>query len=239
MPKNGVKRGVVHDRGCLVNEVIGEILPLAVGIAVSPIPIIAAILMLLSPRAKSTGVGFLIGWVAGIVVDVVLFTLLSTIIPQDTGAPSPIAGVIKIILGALLLFLAIKQWRARPAKGEEASMPKWMSAIDSMTAGKAIGLGFLLSAVNPKNLLLAISAGLIVGGAGLTVSQMAVVITIFVLLAASTVLVPVVGYLVASARLAGPLDKLREWLVDNNAVIMAVLLLVIGVSVIGKGLANF
>jgi threonine/homoserine/homoserine lactone efflux protein len=222
-----------------MTEVIGETLPLAVGIAISPIPIIAAILMLLSPRAKSTSVGFLIGWVAGIVVAIVLFTLLSTVIPQDTGGPSPVAGVIKIILGALLLFLAITQWRARPAKGQEASMPKWMSAIDSMTAGKALGLGFLLSAVNPKNLLLAIAAGVIVGGAGLTVSQMSVVIIIFVLLAASTVLVPVVGYLIASARLAGPLDKLREWLVDNNAVIMAVLLLVIGVSLIGKGLANF
>jgi len=222
-----------------MTEVIGETLPLAVGIAISPIPIIAAILMLLSPRAKSTSVGFLTGWVAGIVVAIVLFTLLSTAIPQDTGGPSPVAGVIKIILGALLLFLAIKQWRARPATGEQASMPKWMSAIDSMTAGKALGLGFLLSAVNPKNLLLAIAAGVIVGGAGLTVSQMTVVIIIFVLLAASTVLVPVVGYLIASARLAGPLDKLREWLVDNNAVIMAVLLLVIGVSMIGKGLANF
>ena len=50
---------------------------------------------------------------------------------------------------------------------------------------------------------------------------------------------PVIGYLIASTRLAGPLDKLRVWLVDNNAVIMAVLLLVIGVSVIGKGIANF
>ena len=222
-----------------MTEVIGETLPLAVGIAISPIPIIAAILMLLSPHAKSTSVGFLTGWVAGIVVAIVLFTLISTVISQETGGPSPVAGVIKIILGALLLFLAIKQWRARPATGEEAIMPKWMSAIDSMTAGKALGLGFLLSAVNPKNLLLAIAAGVIVGGAGLAVSQMTVVIIIFVLLAASTVLVPVVGYLIASARLAGPLDKFREWLVDNNAVIMAVLLLVIGVSMIGKGLASF
>jgi threonine/homoserine/homoserine lactone efflux protein len=114
-----------------------------------------------------------------------------------------------------------------------------MSAIDSMTAGKVLGLGFLLSAVNPKNLLMAISVGVIVGGAGLAVGQIAVVIIIFVLLAASTVLIPVVGYLIASARLASPLDKLREWLVDNNAVIMAILLLVIGMSMIGKGLANF
>ena len=86
---------------------------------------------------------------------------------------------------------------------------------------------------------MAISAGVIVGSADLAVGQIAVVIIIFVLLAASTVLIPVIGYLIASARLAGPLDKLREWLVENNALIMAVLLLVIGVSVIGKGLANF
>ena len=222
-----------------MNVVIGEILPLAIGIAISPVPIIAAILMLLSPRAKGTSVGFLIGWLAGIIVAVVLFTLLSTVIPQDTGGSSRVSGIIKIILGLLLLFLAIKQWRTRPAEGEHASMPKWMSAIDSMSAGKAMGLGFLLAAVNPKNLLMAISAGVIVGGAGLTVGQTTVVIIVFVLLAASTVLIPVVGYLIASARLAGPLDKLRVWLVDNNAVIMAVLLLVIGVSVIGKGLANF
>lgn len=222
-----------------MSEVIGEILPLAVGIAISPIPIIAAILMLLSPRAKRTSVGFLIGWLAGIVVAVVLFTVITSVIPQDNAGPSPVAGVIKIILGALLLFLAFKQWRTRPAEGEQASMPKWMSAIDSMTAGKALGLGFLLSAVNPKNLLMAIYAGVIVGSADLAVGQIAVVIIIFVLLAASTVLIPVIGYLIASARLAGPLDKLRGWLVDNNALIMAVLLLVIGVSVIGKGLASF
>jgi threonine/homoserine/homoserine lactone efflux protein len=221
-------------------EVIGEILPLAVGIAISPIPIIAAILMLLSPRAKATSVGFLVGWLAGIVIAIVLFTLLSSVLPQeDSSGSSPINGVIKIILGALLLFLSAKQWRGRPAEGEQAAMPKWMSAIDSMTAAKSLGLGFLLSAVNPKNLLLAISAGLIIGGAHLSLGDTAVVIVVFVLLAGCTVLVPVIGYLVASARMAGPLDSLRGWLVDNNATIMAVLLLVIGVAVIGKGIASF
>ena len=222
-----------------MNLVIGEILPLAVGIAISPIPIIAAILMLLSPRAKGTSVGFMIGWLAGIVVAIVLFSLLSSVSPPETGGRSPAAGVIKIILGVLLLVLAIKQWRTRPAKGNQASLPKWMSAIDSMSAVKALWLGFLLAAANPKNLLLAIAAGVIVGGAGLTVGQMVVVITIFVLLAASTVLVPVFSYLIASARLVGPLDKLRQWLIDNNAVIMAVLLLILGVALIGKGFADF
>jgi hypothetical protein len=86
---------------------------------------------------------------------------------------------------------------------------------------------------------MAISAGLIIGGAGLADGQTVVVIVIFVLLAASTVLIPVVAYLIASERLAGPLDSLRAWLVNNNATIMAVLLLVIGVAVIGKGIGSF
>jgi threonine/homoserine/homoserine lactone efflux protein len=223
-----------------VGSVIGEILPLAVGIAISPVPIIAVILMLLSPRAKATSVGFLLGWLVGIIVAIVLFTLLSSVLSQrDDSDSSPVTAVIKIILGALLLLLAAKQWRGRPAEGEQAAMPKWMSAVDSMTAGRALGLGFLLSAVNPKNLLLAISAGVIIGGSNLGLGDAAIVIVVFVVIAGCSVLIPVIAYLIAAARMAGPLDSLRGWLVDNNATIMAVLLLVIGVSVIGKGIANF
>lgn len=98
-----------------MGPVIGEILPLALGIAISPIPIIAAILMLLSPKARGTSVGFLIGWVLGVIVAVVIFTLVSSSLPEsDDHASKPIAGVIKIVLGVLLLLLAIKQWRSRP-----------------------------------------------------------------------------------------------------------------------------
>jgi hypothetical protein len=49
----------------------------------------------------------------------------------------------------------------------------------------------------------------------------------------------VVGYLFAAARLRGVLDALRGWLATENAVIMAVLMLVIGISMIGKGIGSF
>lgn len=223
-----------------MGSAIGEILPLAIGVAISPIPIIAAVLMLLSPRAKSTGVGFAAGWVVGILVVVVIFTLLASIIPQgDADDPKPISGTIKIILGVLLLLLAIRQWRSRPAAGEEPGMPKWMGAIDSMTAIRGFVLGLLLSGPNPKNLLMGVGAGVAIGSTGLTVGESIVVIVVYTVLAALTVLVPVIAYLVASERMAGPLGVLRTWLVHNNATVMAVLLLVIGVVVIGKGLGNF
>ena len=223
-----------------MGSVIGDLLPLALGIAISPIPIIAATLMLLSPRANGTSVGFLLGWVVGIVVAVVVFTLLASVLPeQDAGESKPIAGTIKVILGVLLLLLALRQWRSRPKPGEEPPLPKWMSAIDDMNAGRGFGLGFLLSAVNPKNLIMAVGAGVIIGTGGLTVGEDVVVILLFTVIAASSVAVPVIAYLVASARMAGPLESLRGWLVHNNATVMAVLLLVIGVVVIGKGIGSF
>ncbi|MFE5410753.1 GAP family protein [Microbacterium sp. NPDC056569] len=223
-----------------MGAVIGEILPLALGVAISPIPIIAAILMLLSPKARVTSVGFLLGWVLGIVVAVTVFTLLSSILPgQDEDASKPIQGVIQLVLGALLILLALRQWRGRPKAGEEPAMPKWMQAIDKVTFPVALGLGFLLSAVNPKNLLLAAAAGVDIGSAVLEIGEIVLVIAIFTVIAASTVLVPVVGYLIAADKLRDPLDALRVWLSRENAVIMAVLLLVIGVSLIGKGIGSF
>ncbi|MGW4929304.1 GAP family protein [Agromyces sp. NPDC004153] len=223
-----------------MGAVFGDILPLAVGIAISPIPIIAAILMLLSPKAKGTSVGFLLGWVVGIVVAVVVFTLLASVLPeQDPDASKPVSGTIKIVLGVLLLLLAIRQWRSRPKPGEEPPLPKWMAAIDDMNAGRGFGLGFILSAVNPKNLIMAVGAGITIGTGGLTIGEDVVVILLFTLIAASSVAVPVIAYLVASARMAGPLESLRGWLVHNNATVMAVLLLVIGVVVIGKGIGSF
>ena len=107
-----------------------------------------------------------------------------------------------------------------------------------MTPAKALVLGLLLSAVVPKNLLLALSAGVIVGDATLSGGQAAVVILIFTVIAISTVAVPVVAHLVAPARMIGPLDQVREWLVDNNVTIMVVVLLVIGVVMIGNGIAS-
>lgn len=223
-----------------MGQVLGDILPLAVGVAISPIPIIAAILMLLSPKAKGTSVGFLLGWVVGIVVAVTLFTLLSSVLPEsDDEATKPVQGVIQLLLGAGLLFLALRQWRSRPAPGEQAALPKWMSAIDTMTAGKGFGLGFLLAAVNPKNLLMGAGAGLVIGGADLELGSTVVAILVFTLIAACSVAIPVIAYLVAAKSMAGPLEALRTWLVQNNATVMAVLLLVIGAVLIGKGIASF
>jgi hypothetical protein len=218
---------------------IGELLPLAVAIAISVTTIITTVLMLLSPKAKSRTVGLMVGCVVGVGGAVALFMLLADLLPsQDSGGSSLVVSAIKIVVGVLLVVLALRQWRGRPAGGDQAELPNWMAGVDSMTPGKALVLGLLLSAVVPKNLLLALSAGLIVGEAGFSGRQAAVVIVLFTAIATSTVAVPVVAHLVASARLRGPFERLRVWLVENNVTIMVVALLVIGVVMIGNSIAS-
>jgi threonine/homoserine/homoserine lactone efflux protein len=222
-----------------VGTVIGDLLPLAVGIAISPIPIIAVILMLLSPQAGKTSTGFLLGWVAGIVVvTTVVLVLVGQAGNTSSGSPSTVASVLKLAFGGLLLLLALKQWRQRPKEGEAATMPKWMSAIDNVTFSKSFGLAFVLAGVNPKNLLMCLGAGTTIGAAHLSGGEDVIVVAIFTVIAASTVGIPVIGYLAARSRMEAPLNRLRAWLTQNNASVMAVLLLVIGAVLLGKGIGG-
>ena len=217
----------------------GELLPLAIGIAVSITTIITTVLMLLSPKAKSKTVALLVGCVVGVGGAVALFALLAGLLPtQGSGASSPAAVGIKIVVGALLVGLALRQWRRRSVSDDRAELPKWMVGVDSMAPAKALLLGLVLSAVVPKNLLLAVSAGVIVGRASLSVGRATVVIAVFTVIAISTVAIPVVAHLVAPERMRSPFEKLRGWLVDNNVTIMVVVLLVIGLYLIGNGIAS-
>jgi uncharacterized membrane protein YidH (DUF202 family) len=223
-----------------MNGVIGDILPAAVGVAVSPVPVIAAILMLLSPKAQKTSLGFLAGWVLGIALAVVVIALISaSISPATSTGPQPVAGTIHIVVGVLLLGVGVMQWRRRPKGDATPAMPKWMEAIDSMTAVRGLMLGAALAVLNPKNLALAISAGVFIGVARLDVGEATIAVVVFTVFASSTVAAPVVAYLVAADRMRKPLDDLGQWLVANNTTVMTVLVLVLGVAQVGNGIGSF
>jgi threonine/homoserine/homoserine lactone efflux protein len=222
-----------------MGSVIGEILPAALGVAISPVPIIAVILMLLSPQATGASVGFMTGWVVGIAAVVTAVALLLD--PADDGDasdPSTLSSWIRIGLGVLMLLLAVMQWRSRPRPGEEPRLPGWMDAIDRMNGLRAVGLGVVLSVANPKNLPLCLAGGVAIAGGGLGGGEMAASIVVFVAVAACSVVLPVLAYLVARDRIQDQLNELREWLTANNATVMALLLLVLGVVILGKGIGG-
>lgn len=220
-----------------MGNAIGDVLPLALGVTISPIPIIAVILMLLSPKARTNGPAFLVGWVVGLTIVSVVVTALSGSVGLGSGGGgSAVGSLLKILLGLLLIGLAFREWRNRPRPGEQPPLPGWMRAIDSVTAVKALALAVLLSAINPKNLSLTIAAAVTIAQEGLSSAGATFAIVVFVILASLNIAIPVILYLAGGASAKAALNRLRGWLNANNATVMAVLLLVIGVVLFGKGL---
>ena len=218
-----------------MGEAIGATLGYAVGIAVSPVPIAAVILMLFSDRARTNSLVFMAAWVAGIAVVASVVVAVPGLEASDS-EPADATGWIKLGLGLVLAVVAVRQWRTRPGPEDEPGTPAWLERIDSLKPGAAGGLGFLLSALNPKNLLLAAAGGATFASLSLTGGETAAAIAIFTVIAASSVVVPVVAFLIAGARLTPVLDRAKEWLLQNNQAVMAVLALVFGVVLVGDAI---
>ena len=221
----------------MLSQAIGNLLPSAVGVALSPLPIVAVILMLATPKARSNGSAFAIGWIAGLVVVSVVVLVLAGNADTSTTTSDSIDWL-QVVLGVVFLGMASRQWRSRPKKGEEPTMPSWMATIDGFSFPKALGLGAALSAVNPKNLALTLAAAAGIAQVGLSAGESAVAVAVFVVIASLTVAGPVLFYLVAPEAASSRLGAMKEFMSEHNAVIMMVVLLVLGAKLIGTGMGR-
>jgi len=222
-----------------MGEAIGQILPMAVGVALSPIPIVAVVLMLVTARARVNGLAFVLGWLVGLaVVGVIVLAIAGPTGASDEGQPAEWVDWMKLVLGGLLLLVAIRQWRSRPHEDDEVAAPKWMGAIDSFGPGKALGAGVLLAGVNPKNLLLSIAAAATIAQTGIPGSEQAIAYAVFTLIGTIGVAAPVILFFALGERSRQMLDGLKTWMSRNNAAIMAVLCLVIGTKLIGDAISG-
>jgi threonine/homoserine/homoserine lactone efflux protein len=222
-----------------MGQAIGSTLPLAVGVALSPVPIIAVVLMLTSRRARSNGPAFVIGWLIGLaVIGAIVLSIAGPAGASKSGSPATWVSWVKIVLGAGLLLVAVRQFRGRPKDSDEAALPKWMASIDSMKPLPVLGLAALLGGVNPKNLLLAVSAGASIAQTGISGADQAIAYAVFALIGTIGVGAPVVLYFALGERSASMLATLKDWMGRHNAVIMAVLCLVIGVKLIGDAIGG-
>lgn len=222
-----------------MSQAIGEMLAMAVALALSPVPIIAVVLLLVGPGGKIKGVAYVIGsatstaTLGGILIAAGVGSGTSS-----DGGPSTGTSVLKLVLGVLLLGLAARQWRGRPLAGEGAVMPGWMGALDGFTPVRALGAGVVLNVFNPKNLLFIVAGAAAVAGAGATGSQEAVAWIVFCVIATIGVATPIVIVFVTGERSTELLGRLKAWMSQNSGVIMAVILLIIGVKLIGDAIAG-
>jgi hypothetical protein len=223
-----------------MGEAIGQVLPFAVGVAISPMPIVAVVLMLLSAKARVNGPAFLVGWIVAIAgAGVVLLAIAAPTDPSDGGEPADWINWLKLVLGLLLVLVAVRQWRNRPEPGEEPPPPKWMGALDGFTGVKAFGTAVLLAVVNPKNLILIVGGAAAVAQTEASGGEQAVAWAIFTVIASIGVAVPVAIYFLMGDRAGLILDRVKARMAHGNAAIMAVLCLVIGAKLIGDAITGF
>lgn len=218
--------------------VLGQSIPYAIGVGLSPLPITAVILLLFSSQPQRKSFGFLIGWALGILVPVLVFATLTDLIPDDGDIDAaPLTAVLKIVVGSGMVLFAIAQWLWSRWQGNAGQVPKWLQLLDSFGPFRAFGLAAVMAAFNFKNLLLFAHAGLLMSTSDGLI-EMIVLAVSFTVIAALTIALPVVIYAIDSKRVAGPLATLRDWLVRHNATIMAIVLLVLGIAAAVEGIIH-
>ena len=220
-----------------MNGVFPEVFALGITIALSPMTIIAAILMLLTPRGRTVGLAFLIGWVAGLViVEVVLLQLTGPagVRERETGTW---VDVVRLLAGVALLLFGLLNWRRRDPL-VTPPLPAWTRMIDRLNPFLALGLGIAWAGPSPKNLVLLGAAAVSITEASLPSSEEIAAVACLAIAASLGVAIPVIWALYAGDAALKRLTLWRQWLIAYNATIMAVVLAAAGILLIAKSIAS-
>lgn len=212
---------------------LASLVPLALVIAVSPLSIIPAVLVLQAPRPRPAGLAFLAGWLLGLVALTSIFVAGSGVLGGLHKAPPAWASWLRVVLGSALIVFGIYRWATRKAESES---PRWMRSFATITPRRAGIVGAVLVVVRPEVSILCLAAGLDIGTSSLNTLGKSLCAAVFIVLAAATVAIPILAYAAAGNRLDDPLNRLKEWMEKNHAAMLAAVLVLIGAMVLIKGI---
>lgn len=217
--------------------VLGDLIPYGVAMALSPLPIIAVMLLLMSPLGVRGAGAFATARLLCVAVISGGLAFFAQAIDDAAGSKGPTA-VTRIVLGLVLMTLALVKWLRRPSSEEDAKIPQWMASIESSTMPRSFRLGAVLTLLNPKELAFAVGAGLAIGAGELGALEAVASVALFVILCCASVLIPIILVLLAGDKSTAILDTARNWLLRNNSIILAIVLLLIGALLVGGGLSE-
>ncbi|MFV9426490.1 GAP family protein [Microbacterium sp. S1037] len=211
---------------------LSSLLPLAVGMAISPLPIVAVVAILLSARGRTAAPAYTGAFL------LVTLAVIGVGAATSAGASAASHGeggkIVVLVLTALLTVgftvFAVVSWRGRPKPGTAPVAPGWLAAVDAITPARAAGLGVLMAATNSKNLPLELKGGALLGAAHLPV---AVTVLLCVALAVAGSLALVLPTLLGATGLpavVSALRRLKDEMIAHNAVIMTVLFAILAAT---------
>lgn len=218
-------------------DMIWTVLPLAVVVGLSPLPIMPAILLLMTPRARANSGAFLAAWLIGLTLLVAVTLVLGTL-ADPAAATEQGVGWIQLISGLAFLALAAVKFARRPRAGAPVKAPGWLSALDSYTPARSARLGATLAAGNPKNIAMALAAGAEIAYLADDATAVALGVVGFVVIGSVGVGTPIILSAIVGERGRPALDRGKVWLEKNSTALAVGVLVVLGVLLVLKGLPS-
>jgi threonine/homoserine/homoserine lactone efflux protein len=212
----------------------GQLIPLALVVAMSPLTIIPAIVLVLqSARARATGLAFMAGWLIGLALTTAVFVQVPRLL-DGLNRPAPTwAAWVRIAVGIALVAFGVWRWLTRHRVTKQ---PAWVNRLGRLTPAGAGAVGVGLILVNPKVLVVNAAAGLVIGTAGLGAPGATLAVAYYTVIAGSTVLLPILAYAIAGQRVDHQLERIKHWMERQHAVLMAGFLAVVGVLLVYTGI---
>ena len=212
----------------------GELVPLALVVALSPFSVIPPLLLVLHcPRPRPTAMTFALGWLIGLGVCTAVFVQLPRALGGAGQESQAWSAYVRIGIGVALVVGGVARWLTRR---RATSSPAWLNGISKIRPSTALLLGIVLPLINPKFLFANAAAGLGIGTAALGVAGVWWAVLGYTALAGSTVTLPILAYSVASARFDPKLQPVKDWIDRKHAELTAVILVVIGIVLLYQGI---
>ncbi|HMN28793.1 MAG TPA: GAP family protein [Caldilineaceae bacterium] len=219
--------------------IIGTLLPFALGIAISPVSIIAVILLLTGNRTPAKGLAYLAGWLAGLItLFFVMLLLLSGRGYNRAGIVTPFTTWIMLIAGIILLVMAYLQWRQRPPPESEILPLEWLRSIPHTNSFMALSAGLFFSLFSMKNLLIVTATAALIGEAGLELDARAMAIAMFVAVATLGIAAPTYVVFTRGERATTILDDWECKLSIYNVTITCIVLVAIALQLLSLGMGR-
>ncbi len=215
------------------------LVPFIIASALMPVELVITLALLGTPGRVRTAGAAVSGMVLVRLVQGLVFGMILHWGKRDDtkGGHGWVVSSVLLVVAVLLLVTAIRELIG--GDDSDDPPPKWMTALSSMTPGKAFLIGAGVILISVKLWVFTFAAIGVIGDEGMPRSVNVVTYTVFVLLGVSTHLAIIAAAAFFPNRSQAFLDRSLRWLQDHNRGIMISLGSVFGVWFLIKALTGF
>ena len=206
-----------------------DLVIIGLAITLEPLTIVAFLLILGAQQGIRKGLAFILGWTVCLVAVIAVVDLVTGgKPPKPNTVPSTAALVVKALLGALLIWVGLRQ---RRRMGRPRKQPGWMARLDHLSPWAAAGLGAFLQ---PWTLVAAGAATVV--QAKLSTAGDWLALVLFCLLATSAFLILELYAAFAPTAAGARFEQIHKWIDTHQDQAIVVLSLVVGAWLLGKSI---